>query len=165
MEPSQWPAQFSPPDIFDRLHLFILGEKDIDDILAIEQVSFSEPWSKDLFAMEFSTPLSLGIGARMGNERGLLTGYLFLWFIMDEVQIHTIATHPALRGQQIASCLLSVGLQLARQKEAKWASLEVRPSNLAAKKLYQKFGFYEVGRRPGYYSSPREDAVLMNANL
>lgn len=161
----QWPAQYSPPEVLHKLHFSMLGERDLDEIIAIERSSFSQPWTRELFTLEFASPTSLGIGARWGGENGFLTGYLFLWLVVDEAQVHSIATHPTLRGKEIACCLLGVGFELARQKGARWASLEVREGNLAARRLYQKFGFNTVGRRPGYYNSPREDALLMNAEL
>ena len=140
-----------------------LGPDNIEELLAIENLSFSLPWSRVLFMMEFSSPVCLSLGARCGGTTGCLAGYLFLWLVLDEAQVHTIAVKPGLRGQGVASLLLSAGLRLARQRGASWSSLEVRPSNLAARQLYEKFAFREVGHRPAYYGS--EDAVLLNADL
>ena len=165
MEQFQWPATFSAPETLERLHLFVPAEKDLSELLAIERVSFAQPWTAELFRLEFTSPVTLSVGARWGGERGFLVGYLFLWLVLDEVQVHTIAVHPAMRGQKIAPCLLAIGFELARQKGGTWSSLEVRPSNHAARRLYGNLGFKEVGRRPNYYNSPKEDALLLNVSL
>lgn len=158
----RWPVRFWPPDILPRLYLYPLVEGDLDELMAIEQVSFAQPWTRNVMAAELSVAHNIHIGARWGHSKGFVVGYLFLWLVLDEVQVHTIASHPALRGQGIAQCLLAAGFHGARQKGGTWASLEVRPSNWAARRLYDKFGFEQVGRRKNYYSSPKEDALLFN---
>ena len=84
------------------------------------------------------------------------------WFIVDELHIATIATHPEFRGQGIGRQLLLHVLGSAKEEGAIRAFLEVRESNLIALKMYRDFGFVEDGRRVKYYKDNGEDAILMS---
>jgi ribosomal-protein-alanine N-acetyltransferase len=77
------------------------------------------------------------------------------------MHILNLAVHPSKRRRGIARRLLSEGLAQARALGAELAWLEVRPSNNAARALYESFGFKEAGRRPGYYDDTQEDALLL----
>jgi [ribosomal protein S18]-alanine N-acetyltransferase len=133
-------------------------------VLAIEQASFAQPWRRQLFAAELVYPLALCLAALLSPGE-LLAGYLIMWVVVDEAQIQNIAVNLALRGHGVGKALLAEGLKQAQARGATWASLEVRPSNLAARRLYATLGFTEVGRRPGYYQPEGEDAILMNCDL
>ena len=101
--------------------------------------------------------------AEIQSENGpKVIGMAVVWFIIDEVHIATIAVMPEYRGRKIGQKLLAVLLKDAVMAGAQHAFLEVRETNLAARSMYQKFGFQEVGKRPHYYSDTQEDAVLMN---
>lgn len=139
-----------------------LESRHLDQVLAIERASFSQPWAPKLFAAEVVFPRAICLGAF--NPAGLLLGYLILWVVMDEAQIQNIAVHPAFRERGLARALLQAGLAQAAARGATWASLEVRPSNMAARGLYASLGFAEVGRRPGYYQPEGEDALLLNCH-
>jgi ribosomal-protein-alanine N-acetyltransferase len=153
----------SPPKNNSPFALTTLDNSCLDEIMEIENASFSQPWTRDLFFDEILNPRVLSIGARDADN--LLAGYLFMFMALDEVSIHTFAVRPDLRRQGIAAALLSRGLLLAKKKGAQRAHLEVRRGNLAARTLYEKFGFEIVGRRPNYYLEPLEDALLMSARL
>lgn len=140
-----------------------LEPRHLEQVLAIERASFSQPWQMKLFQAELVFPLALCLG--VFNPAGLLMGYLFLWVVEDEAQIQNVAIHPAFRGQGLGRVLLGEGMAQARARGATWASLEVRPSNLAARRLYASLGFQEVGRRPRYYQPEGEDALLLNCGL
>lgn len=131
--------------------------------MAIERASFSHPWERRLFEAELVFPRALCL-ASLG-QGGALTGYLIMWLVVDEAQVQNLAVAPAFRGQGVGGLLLDGGLALAHRGGATWASLEVRPSNAAARRLYASRGFREVGRRPGYYQPEGEDALLLNADL
>ena len=79
----------------------------------------------------------------------------------DEAHITTFAVHPRWRRQRIGERLLLAFLDLARDRHAREATLEVRLSNLPARRLYEKYGFRPVGLRPRYYSDNNEDALIM----
>ena len=81
--------------------------------------------------------------------------------MVDEAHITTFAVHPRWRRQRIGERLLLALLDLARDRHAREATLEVRLSNLAARRLYEKYGFRPVGIRPRYYSDNGEDALIM----
>jgi ribosomal-protein-alanine N-acetyltransferase len=72
-----------------------------------------------------------------------------------------LGIHPDYQGQGLGKTLLYSLLKLAHQRQLEWATLEVRASNLVAISLYQKLGFKEAGRRPGYYQDPEEDALIL----
>ena len=99
--------------------------------------------------------------ARIGDE---VAGYGGMWLMVDEGHIITFAVHPDWRRQKIGERLLLAFLDLARDRGAHEATLEVRLSNLPARRLYEKFGFRPVGLRPRYYSDNGEDALIMTTS-
>jgi ribosomal-protein-alanine N-acetyltransferase len=92
---------------------------------------------------------------------GEIVGYGGMWLMVDEAHITTFAVHPAWRRQRIGERLLLAFLDLAVARQAHEATLEVRLSNLPARRLYEKYGFRPVGLRPRYYSDDNEDALIM----
>jgi hypothetical protein len=84
-----------------------------------------------------------------------------MWLMVDEAHITTFAVHPGWRRQRIGERLLLAFLELAVVRQAHEATLEVRLSNLPARRLYEKYGFRPVGLRPRYYSDDNEDALIM----
>ena len=81
--------------------------------------------------------------------------------MVDEAHITTFAVHPRYRRRRIGERLLLAMLDLSADRHAREATLEVRLSNLAARRLYEKYGFRPVGIRPRYYSDDQEDALIM----
>ena len=147
-----------------RLLITPLKHHHLDQALEIERQCFSRPWERRLFEAEVVFPQALCLAAlTLPGMR--LAGYLILWLVVDEAQIQNIAVHPGYRGLGVSRLLLRQGLQEARRRGATWASLEVRPSNLAARRLYASLGFEEMGRRSAYYQPDGEDALLLNADL
>jgi [ribosomal protein S18]-alanine N-acetyltransferase len=138
------------------------GLADITAVWAIEQASFHTPWSRLSFLAELGHRNSHMLVAGPPSPQPWQTwGYLIFWVVLDEMHILNLAVDAAQRRRGIARRLLAAGLAQARELGAELAWLEVRPSNLAARKLYESFGFKEVGRRPGYYDDTREDALLL----
>ncbi len=141
---------------------------DVDEVLAIERASFTNPWSRHAFVYELreNRVASLWV-ARTEDVAGAspVVGYLCLWLIADEVHITNFAVHPAHRHRGIGRYLLGTLLEHCRQNGATRVRLEVRPSNHAARRLYEAFGFRQVGLRRGYYFDTGEDAILMEAPL
>ena len=90
-----------------------------------------------------------------------IAAYGGMWLMVDEAHITTFAVDPAWRRQGIGERLLLAFLDIAIERDAHEATLEVRLSNLAARRLYEKYGFRPVGLRPNYYSDDREDALIM----
>jgi [ribosomal protein S18]-alanine N-acetyltransferase len=132
---------------------------DLEQVVAIDQVSFSLPWPPRSFKFELTdNPASRPWVAELD---GRIIAMLVAWLIVDEIHIATIATHPDFRKQGIGGKLLAFTLQSAKEEGAVSSFLEVRESNAAALKIYHKFGYVESGRREGYYKDNDEDAILM----
>lgn len=140
-----------------------MASRDLDSVLAIEQVSFRTPWSREAFLYELEqNQVARAWVARVAGE---VAGYLCIWEVGPELHITNLAVHPVWRGQGVARTLLGMILEDARRRRLTHAFLEVRPSNSEARGLYESFGFKVTGRRTGYYYDTGEDALLMRANL
>jgi ribosomal-protein-alanine N-acetyltransferase len=138
------------------------GLADVPAIWAIEKVSFPTPWSRWSFLAELGHRNSYTLVAGPPSPYPWQTlGYLIFWVVLDEMHILNLAVHSEHRRRGIARRLLAEGLAQARTLGAELAWLEVRPSNLAARALYESFGFKEMGRRPRYYNDTQEDALLL----
>jgi len=140
----------------------IIDAMRLDDLEAVHQIelaSFSSPWPPNAYRSELETNrLASYLVARAGSE---IVAYGGLWLMVDEAHITTFAVHPAWRRQRIGERLLLAFLDLAVGRFAREATLEVRLSNIAARRLYEKYGFRPVGLRPRYYSDDGEDALIM----
>lgn len=136
---------------------------DIAQIVAIEESSFSTPWTADAFYRE----LTLNDYAYyvVIEKDGLVIGYCGLWMIIDESHITNIAILPEYRGQKLGDALLKEVIEQAKELGAKTMTLEVRVSNEVAKQLYRKHGFQNGGIRKGYYSDNQEDGLVMWVNI
>ena len=132
---------------------------DLEQVVAIDQVSFSLPWPARSFQFELTdNPASRCWVAELN---GRVVGMVVAWLIVDEIHIATIAIHPDFRKQGFGEKLLSHTLQSAKTEGAVNSFLEVRENNDAAIIMYRKFGYVESGRREGYYKDNGEDAILM----
>jgi ribosomal-protein-alanine N-acetyltransferase len=140
-----------------------MRKEDLPEVLAIESLSFSEPWTEEMFLHELSSErISHVLVARADEGSGpRVVGFLVAWIVGKELQINNVAVHPGYRRRGVASRLLAEMLRLAKVKGAGAGYLEVRASNEAAKSLYQHHGFREIARRRRYYDHPREDAIVM----
>ena len=133
--------------------------EDLPEIHVIEQASFISPWPPHAYQNELeSNRLAHYLVARVGET---VVAYGGMWLMVDEAHITTFAVHPAWRRQRIGERLLVAFLDVAADRGAHEATLEVRLSNLPARKLYEKYGFRPVGLRPRYYSDDNEDALIM----
>ncbi len=133
-------------------------EPDIPRIIEIERSSYADPWEESLFIE------ALGENGKylfVDEERNELAGYILFEPVLDEGHITNLAVDKKYRGRGIAAELLNKVLDLAGKLNVKLIFLEVRESNVAAKKLYSKFGFKEIGRRKSYYSAANEDALVL----
>lgn len=128
---------------------------DVPSIAEIEQDVFSDPWSAAAFR-ELLGPLSFV--AVVGGE---VVGYLFGRMAADEAEILNLAVRDDRRRTGIARRLLDAALTDCRARRVAMVYLEVRVSNARGRTFYEKMGFREVGRRRGYYSKPREDALVL----
>jgi ribosomal-protein-alanine N-acetyltransferase len=139
-----------------------IGSMTIDDLAAvhaIEQASFTTPWPPHAYRSELETNrLASYLVAR---RDGQVVAYGGVWLMVDEAHLTTFAVHPEWRRRGIGDRLLLALLDVAIERGAREATLEVRLSNLPARRLYEKFGFRPVGLRPHYYTDDNEDALIM----
>jgi ribosomal-protein-alanine N-acetyltransferase len=133
-----------------------------DSILAIEKVSFPSPWSLNAFSQELNRSVS-NLWALLVDRK--LGGYICFWVIADEIHLMNIAIHPSMRRRGLARYLLARMIREGVSKGVRRVWLEVRPSNVTARHLYQEAGFVETGRRHRYYSDTNEDAIIMSLLL
>lgn len=129
----------------------------LEAVVRIEAESFPQPWSLQSFRSELdNNRLAAYLAARMD---GRLVGYGGVWVILDDAHITTLAVDSRYRRLGIATGLLKALIRRAVEMGAKRMSLEVRPSNTAARRLYEKFGFTVKGVRKHYYFN--EDGLVM----
>ncbi|MBR2634633.1 MAG: ribosomal protein S18-alanine N-acetyltransferase [Clostridia bacterium] len=132
-------------------------KEDLDDILRGESLLFSDPWSRKALEECLDSPVFESFVCTDGKS---ILGYLITSTAAGEAEILRIASFPEHRRKGVAASLLRFFLQRAPKNQTEAVFLEVRESNLAARNLYEKIGFRPSGLRCGYYSKPREDAVL-----
>ncbi len=145
---------FSPPD---KLTFSLMQLNDIDEVHKIEVCSFEKPWQKESFVREIMD--NCYAFYLIARDRKKIVAYGGIWLMKTEAHITTLAVRSDYRQRGIAGKLINAFIQLARKKGAKKMSLEVRPSNQAARKLYEKQGFFIKGVKKKYYMG--EDAYIM----
>lgn len=138
-------------------------EKDVSAIYDIGCLCFSDAWRRetvhhDLMENEHSFYL-------VSEEDGFITGYGCFWFIADEAQLVNIGVRPCSRRQGIGRMLLQKGIEEALGRGMQTMFLEVRVSNLSAQKMYETFGFKNLGLRKKVYELPIEDGYVMERAL
>ncbi len=135
---------------------------DLPEVMEIDRLSFTTPWSLRSFEYELNqNPASC---LRVAEDRGKalrIAGYAGFWMLIDEAHISTLAVHPDLRGHGIGGMLLRDVIEQAIGLDASLVTLEVRESNHNAIQLYRNHAFEVVGRRVRYYKDNQEDAILM----
>jgi len=131
-------------------------------VAALEQASFSTPWSEKSIGEELNNEWAIWYVAL---EEETLLGYIGVQFGLDGGDIMTIATAPEARNRGLGQKLVETILDIFREKDLGYLTLEVRPSNAPALRLYEKLGFQQVGRRKKYYREPTEDALLLTLYL
>ncbi len=155
-EPPDWTTEVLPPG----WRVDTLAEDDLDEVLAIERASFSNPWSRDMFLWELQNA-GVSYGYVLREPAGKVAAFCTVWIVQDELHINNVAVDPAQRGRGVGHALLRFVVRFAAGLGARRATLEVRRSNAAALKLYERLGFQVVGARRNYYSSPVEDALIL----
>jgi [ribosomal protein S18]-alanine N-acetyltransferase len=137
-----------------------LGLGDLRMIEEIERHSYATPWSRSMFAGELAKPSSICLGA-FDPDSERLVGYLIVSRYVDAWHVMNLAVAPEARRRGVASALLRRLLELTAGEPRRGYTLEVRVSNAAAIRLYEKLGFRSRGIRRGYYTDNREDALIM----
>ena len=135
-----------------------LNESHVEAIAQLEKICFTDPWSVNSIGSEVKNPLSLWLVAMDGDN---LAGYVGSQSVLGWADMMNLAVAPEYRRLGVGEKLVSELIIKLKEIQVICLTLEVRVSNEAAIHLYTKLGFSEVGRRPGYYHNPREDALIL----
>lgn len=136
------------------------GDDELDEVAALEAQSFTNPWSRDMLSRELRNSDVARVYV-MRRPDGYLLAFCGCWFVFDELHINTLAVQVEERRRGLATKLLRFLFAEATAAGLTRATLEVRRSNEAALKLYERLGFEVQGIRPNYYSQPVEDALVL----
>jgi ribosomal-protein-alanine N-acetyltransferase len=143
----------------------VVDRMTVDDLPAVHEIereSFTTPWPAHAYRQELEqNRLAHYLVARHGSA---IVGFAGTWLLVDEAHVTTFATRGAWRRQGVGERLLIALFDLAVSRGASEATLEVRPSNVPARNLYEKFGFKVAGVRPRYYTDNNEDALIMTTD-
>ena len=157
-------AKHSGPPWPPGLSMRALVEPELDSLLAIEQTTYSNPWTRG----NFTDALKHGNWCELLWQEESLLGYFVALKGHQEVHLLNITVHKDFRSRGLGLLLLNVVSTKSLQEKAQWIWLEVRVSNLRAIALYERFGFRAVGERKNYYPlapGVRENAMIMSLRL
>lgn len=179
--PTAWPlpdTERAPAARERRITFEPMTEADLDAVRAVEVTAYAHPWSRKHFhdSLQAGYPAVLLLGEALPGEKvrtertdgRMLLGYLVAMPGVDEVHLLNITVAPTHQRQGWAGFMLDALALWSRGQQAQWLWLEVRQSNEAARRLYERYGFSQVGLRKGYYPAGplhREDAIVMSLNL
>lgn len=139
----------------------VLSEHDLDEIVAIERATFSSPWTRPMYLRELENPdVSFLYALRLPQ----IAGFCSFWLVLDELHINNLAVRAEYQGRGFGTALLRHVLDVGAERGAARATLEVRRSNEAAIRLYERLGFEIAATRPNYYVNPQEDALILWRN-
>jgi [ribosomal protein S18]-alanine N-acetyltransferase len=157
--------KLQPPP--ERFLIRTMTPDDMPEVMEIERVAFTNPWSPELLRRELTHDWSTILLAEEELAPGVrrLLGFAIFWVVHDELHILNVATDPSQRRRGVARQVMDATLERGRQRRCTLATLEVRRSNEAALALYRGLGFRAVGVRPNYYVDEGEDAIVMILDL
>ena len=144
------------------IHITPMTESEIEGIAELEKECFSEPWSALSLKEELLNPNARFFAATQGGE---VLGYIGCILVCGEGSITNVAVKKSARRMGVASRLLEALIEALKSEGAESIFLEVRHSNTAAQKLYEKFGFNICGERRDFYRNPTENAYIMKLLL
>lgn len=137
-----------------------LQSDDIDPILELEQDIFDDPWPREMFEDYLDLPDTHFLVARHDSE---IVGYAILELEAEHGHLTNIAVARNWRRKSVAKRLMNRIFDIVSADGHETLVLEVRPSSTEALKLYERYGFREIYRRPNYYRRPVEEAIIMAA--
>ena len=162
LDPQKFLSASLPPDLI----LAPMRIQDLDEVMRIEALSFSNPWSRQQFVDEIErNPLSTPTVLKKSGREQEVAGYCVCWVVAGELHINNIAINPQDRGQGNGEILMQWALDFGRMSGCRRAVLEVRVTNEKAIRLYQRLGFETLGVAPSYYEDTGEDAYIFVKNL
>lgn len=134
-------------------------ESDTKAVSLIEKEIFSLPWSQNSFNDALKREGNIYIVAENDGE---ILGYAGMWTVMGEGEITNVAVKSSARRQGAADAMMEKIIEEGRRNGTDIFFLEVRQSNEAARKLYEKHGFSQIGIRKNFYEKPVENAIVMS---
>ncbi|HEY9815163.1 MAG TPA: ribosomal protein S18-alanine N-acetyltransferase [Candidatus Obscuribacterales bacterium] len=151
------------------LELHPLTTQHLAAVVRLDQLCFGGIWTQEGYQREVTSPNSdLLMLQRSPSDatddapsNPTLIGIACCWAILDEAHITLLGIHPHYQRQGLGQLALLTLLSLARHRGLQWATLEVRDSNQAARSLYARYDFQDVGRRRRYYADTGEDALIL----
>ncbi len=146
----------APPRTLD---LARMENEDIPRVLHVESLCFTTPWPRNAFHNELNDNKLAHYFVGRFDDR--IVGYGGLWVILEDAHITTVAVEPTYQRKRFGEQILIRLIDEAIERGARWITLEVRESNVAAQNLYKKYGFTIVSTRRGYYSDNDENALVM----
>src|SRR6266571_582473 len=148
--------------IFNSYAIEPMRERDLIEVVEIEETSGLNRWGYDSYRQElFTNPNSVMFVARNFYPGPDVIGFFAGWIVEDELHVNNVAARREYRRMGIGRRLMEAALDEARRRGAAQVLLEVRASNEMAQSLYKSLGFRFAGRRRDYYRSPHEDAMVM----
>ena len=128
-------------------------------MLEVEEESFTNPWTREMYAWELQNRASATSSSSARTEQRV-AGFCAFWLVVDEIHINNVAIRPRSRGRASAR---ADAARVRRGEAAGRAAGHARSSasNEAARRLYERLGFYVAGTRPNYYTNPVEDALIL----
>ncbi len=148
--------------MIDDIKIVPMDESHIKDIALLEKQCFSVPWSENSLEAELEKENARFFVAITKNE---VSGYIGANNVLGEVYINNIAVFYNYREFGIGKALLKHLIDVSEKENCDFVTLEVRVSNIPARKLYEKTGFKEVGVRKNFYEHPREDGIIYTKYL
>ena len=143
------------------IHVSTALAHDVDEICALEEQAFPNPWHRDFFESELRGSGRYNLVAR---KHGRVVGYVFAMWFFDEMHVNKIAVEERERRKGIAAELMDKCIRFARANRITSISLEVRKSNSGAQEFYRTLDFNPSYTRPRYYPDG-EAAVVMMKNV
>ncbi len=140
-----------------------MTEKDIPEVVGIEEEAFPIPWTQEIFEHEMNGNNYAHYVVAIEDD--VVIGHCGMWIVLDECQITNVAVRKKMRGYGIGEGLMREAVKLCNEMNVRVMTLEVRVGNDTAQNLYRKLGFLDGGIRKNYYSDDREDALVMWVEL
>ena len=137
-------------------------EKDLQAIVEIESAAMSCPWSLKSYEEAVASDHAF---VMVAESDGQIAGFSVFYLTPPESELPDIVVAEAFRGQGLGKALLEHSIQELKTRDIDTIFLEVRVSNTPARKLYESFGFEQIGIRKYFYSDPVEDAICMRLEI
>ncbi|MFW5722379.1 MAG: ribosomal protein S18-alanine N-acetyltransferase [Desulfohalobiaceae bacterium] len=138
------------------------GKSDLEELVRFEQEVFPHPWTREQFRLSLDQNAFHIFGFR---QQDTIVAYCSFVTVVDEAEILNIAVRTELQQQGMGERLLRLVLNICRRLGVERVTLESRPSNTAALRLYQKLGFGTLAVRSSYYPDTGEDAIVLQLDM